>query len=78
MPYINWRNEAVRFERLLVSACKTLEAYYPDAMPQDVARYWNAKKTLALMRKEKTSEFGVLQTLLADEEQRIEDLLNGD
>lgn len=68
---LNWRNEAVKMRSLLLSACRELERYGVQ-MPDRVQEWWTAQKSLARARKVQQSEFGVLQTLIAEEEARAE------
>jgi hypothetical protein len=66
----NWRNQAKKYEALLRSACVRLEQYGVE-MPDRVREWWKVQKSLALIGRVNASEFGVLQTMLADEEARM-------
>jgi len=65
--YHNYRNESVKLKAHLIQACRHLEQYGIE-MDSKLAAWWRAQKTLALIRKQKGSDFGVLQTTIANEE----------
>ena len=73
----NSRNDCIKLRELLTLSCKRLDAYGVE-MPTKVAEWWQIQKNMALIKRVNSSEFGMLQMAVADQEAREEAFARGD
>lgn len=71
MAQVNWRNEAVKYKRLLYSACNTIQQYWPEQMAEDVEKWWQAQRNLARLRRISAADCGKIIHELLEESDEI-------
>lgn len=78
MSQVNWRNEAVKYKRLLYSACNTIQQYWPEQMAEDVEKWWQAQRNLARLRRISAADCGKIIHELLEEDSHEDETIAGE